>query len=341
VSAAEEPTSFATPPGGRRFRARDALVCIGVAALLLVLFEGRSIRRTGEEMDPGLMRSLVLVVGRPAGWLADRLPLADAAHDATAWLSPDDDLGAAPGFEAQTAAGPGRGVPPVAPDAFDPRALGGSPAPRRTLRTLLVTGDSMAMPLDVVLARRLTGGGGVRVIRDPHVGTGISKSVLVDWGKLSAHQASRDEPDAAVVFLGANEGFPMPGPGGRPVACCGAGWAAVYATRARRMMDAYRRRGAARVYWLLLPLPRDPRRVRIARAVNAAVAVAADAYRAQVRVLDLARLFTPGGRYRDAMPVGGRETIVRQADGIHLNERGAELAADAVVRALKPDFRLR
>ena len=56
---------------------------------------------------------------------------------------------------------------------------------------------------------------------------------------------------------------------------------------------------------------------------------------------DLARLFTPGGRYRDAMPVGGRETIVRQADGVHLNERGAELASDAVLHALEPDFRLR
>ena len=39
-----------------------------------------------------------------------------------------------------------------------------------------------------------------------------------------------DRPDAVVVFIGANEGFPMPGPGGRAVQCCGPQWAAVYAT---------------------------------------------------------------------------------------------------------------
>ena len=75
--------------------------------------------------------------------------------------------------------------------------------------------------------------------------------------------------------------------------------------------------------------------------MNAAVAVAAQAYGAQVRVLDMAALFTPGNRYRDAMKVGGEDTIVRQADGVHLDEAGAKLAADAVQTALRPDFTTR
>jgi lysophospholipase L1-like esterase len=72
--------------------------------------------------------------------------------------------------------------------------------------------------------------------------------------------------------------------------------------------------------------------------VNAAIEVAAQPYRAHVRVLDMEALFTPGGRYRAAMTVGGRPQIVREPDGIHLNERGAELAADAVVEAVEADF---
>ncbi len=48
-------------------------------------------------------------------------------------------------------------------------------------------------------------------MRDVHVGTGISKTDLLDWGKLAAKQVGKDEPDAVVVFIGANEGFPMPG----------------------------------------------------------------------------------------------------------------------------------
>jgi hypothetical protein len=180
----------------------------------------------------------------------------------------------------------------------------------------------------------------VRVVRDPHVGTGISQSEIVDWGRLAGAQARKNEADAVVMFIGANEGWPMR-IRGRQVQCCGPEWASEYAYRARRMMDAYRRRGASRVYWLLLPAPRDRDRQEIARAVNAALTVAAQPYRAQVRILDLGRVFTPGGRYRDAMPVGGGEKIVRESDGIHLNRAGSEVAAGHVLGAVRRDFTFR
>lgn len=323
----------------RRRGAREALVAVFVAAAILVVAQGPSIERTGERLDPGPVRSAVLAVGRPAAWIGERLPVAEVVHDATAFLSPDEDLASGGGF-AGTAPAPARGggVPPVTEDAFAPADLG-APAPADlALRKLLVTGDSLAMPLDAVLARHLADGRAVQVIRDPHVGTGISKPGLVDWGKLSVRQAGRHRPEAVVVFLGANEGFPFEDAAGRPVECCGAAWAAAYATRARTMMDTYRRDGAARVYWLTLPLPRDPRRQEIARTVNAAVRAASAPYRAQVRVLDLTRVFTPDG-YRDAMPVDGRERLVRDPDGIHLNETGAELAGDLVLEVAGQDFR--
>jgi hypothetical protein len=38
------------------------------------------------------------------------------------------------------------------------------------------------------------------------------------------------------------------------------------------------------------------------------------------------------------MPVNGRNTIVREPDGIHLNEAGAGVAADIVIARLKADF---
>lgn len=321
-------------PGARSFSAREALVCVLVCALLLALLEGPTIRRAGERMDPGIQKTMVLAIGHPAGWVGDRLGLARISQDATAWLSPDRDLSSTAGFaNAPSAAGGGK-LPPVTPDAFDPVQLGGKPLPHRPLKTVLVTGDSLATPLDTEIGKRMAEREGIRVIREPHLGTGISKTLLVDWGQLSAEQVARDKPEAVVVFIGANEGFAMPGPGGKQVECCGVEYATVYANRVRRMMDTYRQKGAARVYWLTLPMPRDKDRQEIARTVNAAITVAAEPMRSTVRVFDTVPLFTPGGKYRDA--IDGR--IVRQADGIHLNDAGSRIAAERVLALIERDF---
>ncbi|CAN5286631.1 hypothetical protein BH20ACT16_BH20ACT16_08430 [soil metagenome] len=333
-------------PTGRRLSARDSVACVFVAALILLLAQGGSIRSTGEKMDPGWQRTLVLAVGEPAGWLAYRLPLADAADEATAFLSPDDDLSGEGGFNAAPAAGPaaaagggtsGDASVPITADSFDPAELGSKTAKLPQLKTLLVTGDSLAQPIDVQLARRLAGDG-VQTVRDVNLGTGISKTGIVDWGVLSTQQAKERKPDAVVMFMGANEGFPFPGPGGKSIECCGPEWAVVYATRARAMMDTYRRDGAARVYWLTLPLPRDTRAQAIARTVNAAIGVAAQPFRSEVRVLDMTSVFTPGERYRAAQDVGGRETIVRRPDGVHLNDAGSNVAMGIVLERLRADF---
>ena len=66
-----------TPPASRRFSVRDLLICVGLAMLLLVLFEGHSIRHAGEELKPGWQRTMVLAVGHPAGWVSDELYLDD------------------------------------------------------------------------------------------------------------------------------------------------------------------------------------------------------------------------------------------------------------------------
>lgn len=321
----------------RRFTARDAVVATGLIALLLLVFSGGSVRDAGEEMNPGLGRDLVLAVGKPAGWVADQLPFASIGHTLTGWLSPDTKLvGAGFATTATTTRPGGAASAAVTPDWFEASALG-EPQPKHRLHTLLVTGDSLSTPLDLELGQRLAPGG-VDVIRDPHLATGISRDDLVDWARLSATQVAEHHPDAVVIFIGANEGLPMPGPDGKDVSCCGPEWAAIWANRARRLMDNYRRNGAAKVYWLTVPTARDPDRKPITDAVNAAVYAAAAPWRSQVRVIDDASFFTPGDRFRNAMEVDGREEIVREPDGIHLNQTGSGLAADQVEEALERDF---
>ena len=88
------------PREPRRLTARDALIAVGVAALLLVLVEGPSIRNSGERMDDGLWRTVVLAVGKPADAIGDVIPLPEIGDELTGWLSPEDDSGGPGSFEA-------------------------------------------------------------------------------------------------------------------------------------------------------------------------------------------------------------------------------------------------
>src|SRR4051794_8514468 len=313
--------------GLNRFTAWDAVRAVALTTLLLLIFAGGSIRAAANELKPGLGRDIVKAIGGPAGWIADQLPLADTRRDLTSWLSPDQQLTGS-GFEAGGVS-PGRAAP-VTP------APPSSPQP---LHRLLVTGDSLTTPLDIEIARKLADQGvGVQVTRDPHLATGISNSGLVDWSKLSTTQAANDDPDAVVLFIGANEGYPMPGPNGAQVNCCGPQWQAVFRSRVGQMMDNYLSGGAQRVYWLTVPTQRDPARKPIADAVNTAVEQAAAERGAAVRVVDLRPTFTPGDSYRDSIEIDGQQTIVRESDGIHLNEEGSSVAADLVLQAVDRDF---
>ena len=100
-------------------------------------------------------------------------------------------------------------------------------------------------------------------------------------------------------------------------------------------METYARRGRGRVYWLTLPAPRGGFFRRTFPAVNAALRLAAAQAPAAARLIRLDRYFTPGGRFRQTMRIGGRTVQVRQRDGVHLSKAGAAAAASLVVRALR------
>jgi hypothetical protein len=311
----------------RRFTAWDAVKAVTLTTLLLLIFAGGAVRKAADELDPGLGRDVVKAIGGPAGWVSDELPFADTRRDLTSWLSPDEQLSGRSFTAAGTTQGRASPIPAPAPTAPQP------------LNNLLVTGDSLSTPLDIEIARKFADqGAGVQVTRDPHLATGISNSGLVDWGQLSSTQAANDDPDAVVLFIGANEGYPMPGPNGAQVSCCGPQWEAIFQSRVGQMMDNYLQGGVGRIYWLTLPTQRDPARKPIADTVNQAIAAAAAEGGAAVRVVDLRPTFTPGDRYRDAIDIDGKQTIVRESDGIHLNEEGASVAADLVLQAIGGDF---
>jgi len=322
--------------GVRRVTARDAVKAMLVTAVVLLLFSGNSIGNAADEMNAGIERDIVAAIGAPAGWIADSTPLEEAGNSITAGLSPDAELGAG-GFGSEEIAGSAGEVAPVTPDAFDPAAIGEEPVDAGELETVLITGDSLSTPLDQEIARRLSPEG-VEVIQDPHLASGISNDAIVDWGQLATSQVEEDSPDAVVMFMGANEGYDFEGPDGEKIECCGAAWAAVYASRVRQLANTYRQDGDARLYWLTQPLPRDPDRQELQKVVNAAIEVGTQPWRSQVRVLETDPTFTPDGAYTDSIDVDGESTIVREGDGIHLNDVGSGIAADQVLEAIENDF---
>ena len=152
----------------------------------------------------------VLAVGKPAGWLADQLPsLADAATTPRRRQARRRPRRRRPGsFADRSAAGDGAAC----------RRSRRTPSTRA--RSAQAAGQAAAEDaaghrrLDVAAARRAASRAtsrrkGVKVIRDAAPRHGHLRHFLVDWGKLSAPQAKQDKPDAVVVFIGANEGFPM------------------------------------------------------------------------------------------------------------------------------------
>jgi lysophospholipase L1-like esterase len=324
-------------PEGRKFRARDAIIMIAVAMVLLILFKGDSVKTYGETLKPGVGRGVVVAVGAPTAWIAEQLPLADLADDATSWLASGDDLTGDGGFTEPSSGGSGNAASgPISPSSFDPGELH-QKVRKRELKKILVTGDSMAQPMDAVLAQRLEPDG-VEVERDVHQGTAISNPKLLNWAKLAQKQAKEDKADALVMVLGGAEGFDLEDARGEKVECCGPDYAALYADRVRQLMNTFRRAGKTKVYWLSLPTARDKGMDEVVDMVNASLDVASVPYRRDVRIVDLGEVFTPGDKFRSAMDIDGRDQIVRETDGFHLTEAGAKLAADALEDALDKDF---
>jgi hypothetical protein len=200
---------------------------------------------------------------------------------------------------------------------------------------VLATGDSMIQIVDSFLDKELRPEH-FRVRSDAHVGTGISKTQQFDWVAHARYLARHYRPHATVVFLGANEGFPLRWQGKRRN-CCSRPWRLAYARRAQAMMRSFERDGAARVYWLTLPAARPHAWNRIYRAVNLALGTAAKREGERVRLLDMGAIFTPSGHFQQTIKRGGHRVSVRQGDGIHLNVAGARIAARYVVRRMRRD----
>lgn len=218
---------------------------------------------------------------------------------------------------------------------FDTRVLdvGVKPRPQdiATLPDVIITGDSLMQGPDALLGDRLAGRADAH--SDVHVGSGLTKPIVVNWTKLPGEQVRAFHPKATLLFLGANDDSPIQPPGGEYISCCGADWITEYVRRARIAMRTYTAHGG-HIFWMTIPIPQAGYRQKNVLAVNLALQQAVqDIPRAHL--IDMASIFTPNDRYRATMPYEGRNVRVRQADGIHLSLAGSNIADTYMIQALE------
>lgn len=210
--------------------------------------------------------------------------------------------------------------------------------PRGGRLRLLTIGDSEMQLLDEFIAGSLRSRGvRLRQVSDARISTGLSNSFLFDWPPHARRLARTFRPDVSVVFLGANDGYPLPSAAGRRVPCCSKPWVRAYARRASEMMASMLRQGRGRVYWVLLPVARDRETARFFRGVNAGIRLAAATRHGEVRLIDTNATFAPDGTYRTTLTDRGRQVTVREPDGYHLSVGGSRILARLLSDAMSDD----
>ncbi len=206
-------------------------------------------------------------------------------------------------------------------------------AHRRRL-TILATGDSLIYPIDEELA--VDRPAGMRIVAERHDGTGLT-TTTVDWKRLSRRQAASIRPDVTVITLGGVDGgIPLANAAHQLVECCGTPWLELYAARVRPLVQAYLRGGRGRIYWLLLPAPREALRAPLFEAVNNSIRLLAGEFGSSLRVIPNNTVISPGG-FKQTITYDGLRIHPRTPDGIHLTHEGACVERSLIVEALRAD----
>lgn len=312
-----------------------------IGASLALLFTARGLVHSGHGMDLGPKRAITLAVGGALLRAGDVFHLSAPFDAAEAMLG----RGAGPASSPLLA-----GAPVATPlqgrhRSQHPMAVHRHRHLHYRLPTaahplqLLVTGDSLTEFMAPQLVNAATAIGPVRGWPDTHYGTGLVRPDFVDWSVLARQQVRQFHPDAVVVFMGGNDFQNIQMPNGVILQASSAPWTREYERRAAVCMRIWAQNGHARVYWLSMP----PARSNAWSYNNAQIDLALRRAARQVpgaRYLNILGPITIHGRYSDFVPYHGQQTLVREPDGIHLNETGSSIVASEVLATLTHDWHL-
>jgi hypothetical protein len=198
---------------------------------------------------------------------------------------------------------------------------------------VLSVGDSLGVDFGGPFVNDLAATGVVNAVLDAHVDTGLSRPDYFDWPAELGADLARYQPQAVVVFLGANDPQNFVD-GGTALAFGSPAWSAAYGRRVAAFMQQVTSTGA-RVLWVGMPPMSDP-------VLNAKMQTLDAVYQSEaagrpgVTYLSSWPVFSdPEGSFAQYLPdSSGNQVAVREPDGTHISPAGAERLAEAVIAAM-------
>jgi hypothetical protein len=326
-----------TDPQRGRWGVVRSMAVAAAALLLAALLDAEALQDTASSQpfgwrydvatavaDPLVRVSRALHLTAPRRWLEDAFDRPSTRPDlpprpaTTSTTAPTSTTGTGPGSTTTTV--PERRQPTAA----DPLRL-------------LVAGDSMTEAAGPALLDASEGTGVIDATHELRYSSGLTRPDYFDWpARLAALLAERD-PEAVVVFVGANDAQGILTPSG-PASFGTDAWVAEYRARVAAVMDLLTAEGRT-VYWIGQPVMRSAgydERMRLLTRIYREEAEG----RPDVRFLDTRATFTgPDGGYSAYLPdASGRPVLVRRDDGIHLTAAGADRLAAVVMQAIGTDW---
>ena len=205
--------------------------------------------------------------------------------------------------------------------------------------TVVVIGDSLAEGYWGGLYRKLHRDNRFEVVGRARHSTGLSRPDYYDWNAAVSEFIAEDQPDAAVVSVGANDIQSLYREGDRHFAFGTDAWDTAYAERVETMMKRLLDAGVT-VFWMGLPTVRGESLAEKVQHLNRIYQTVAAANGVTfVPVWNLT--VDENGEFTSYLgDENGRSRLMRANDGIHFTNRGNELVAQHLLAVIEDEMSL-
>jgi hypothetical protein len=349
-------------PGRVHVSWRHALAAGVLCFAVWLLLDAPTLLRSAQESPLGTRRSVSMTVLRPIADVSDALGLSHIVGGANRAIGHTGNTGSGvlqvegPPAHAHRVAPPHpQPVPPpvtgsvptpatgpvptttavTAPDGLAPL---GTPTPSAPLR-LLVVGDSLGIDFGQPFVNDLAATDVVSAVLDGHIDTGLSRPDYFDWQTELQTDLAHYQPQAVVVFIGANDPQSFVD-NGTPLGYGTAAWNAAYGRRIATFMQAALSSGA-RVLWVGMPPMADPVLNAKMQTLNAIAQSQAALHHGVTYYASWPVLSDPQGHFAAFLPdASGNEVQIRDPDGTHIAGPGAQRLSQAAIAFMSHEWGL-